>query len=490
MTGNTPIVAPCYSPLPWVFAVVTLALALFHPAVLNDGDTLWHLTTGNWILAEHAVPVADPFSHTRAGSPWVCHEWLSDVLLALAFRAGGWSGAVCLAAAAAAAAVFQFTRYMDRWFPPMGVIVLAVAAIMLTAPSLLVRPHLLALPALTAWMIGMLEARSAARAPAWHLLPLMTLWSNLHGSYVLGLAVAGLFALEAILAAPGDWRLILRRWGGFIIAAIAAALISPNGIAGLLHPFALMGMKSLPFIIEWRPPDFSKLQPLELVLIGGMYFLLSRGIRLPPIRLLLLLVVIHLALTHARHGILVSFVALLAIAEPVAAQVIARSSQGRQQFHYGWTVAGLLIAACLVVSRLAMPIVRADGPATPISALAHVPASLKSQPVFNDYAFGGYLIHSGVHPFIDGRADMYGDAFLKAYDNTIRNDGAGLEKTLEQYGVQWTILAPGAPSAMLLNMQPGWCRLYVDDFAVIHARRTSGYCPVVTGPEASEQHSR
>jgi hypothetical protein len=296
-------------------ALAMLALTLFHPGVLNDGDTFWHLATGDWIASRHSVPDVDPFSYSRAGAPWVCHEWLSDLLLAMAFKVAGWSGMVLLAGMAAAAAMFQFTRYMDRWFPPVGVLVLAVAALALTAPSLLVRPHVIALPALVAWMIGMLDARTAARAPAWHLLPVLTLWANLHGSFVLGLAVAGVFALEALLATPNDWRRIVRHWGTFIAAALAATLISPNGIAGLLHPFALMGMQSLPFIGEWQPPDFGTFQPLEMVLIGGLYFMLSRGTRLPLVRLLLLLVVIHLALSHARHGILVCFVAMLAIAE-------------------------------------------------------------------------------------------------------------------------------------------------------------------------------
>src|SRR5271170_4955260 len=72
-------------------AISLFALAAFSPAVLGDGDTFSHLATGEWIFAHRAAPRADPFSHSMLGAPWVAHEWLSEVLLTLAFRLGGWS---------------------------------------------------------------------------------------------------------------------------------------------------------------------------------------------------------------------------------------------------------------------------------------------------------------------------------------------------------------------------------------------------------------
>ncbi len=76
-----------------------------HPAasVLNDGDTYWHVATGHWILAHRPVPPTDPFSFTALGHPWVTHEWLSQVLMALAYAAAGWTGVSLIIAMAAAA---------------------------------------------------------------------------------------------------------------------------------------------------------------------------------------------------------------------------------------------------------------------------------------------------------------------------------------------------------------------------------------------------
>src|SRR6266540_2729472 len=51
--------------------------------LLSDGDTGWHIRTGEWILAHHQVPLADIFSFTKAGQPWYAWEWLWDVLFAV-----------------------------------------------------------------------------------------------------------------------------------------------------------------------------------------------------------------------------------------------------------------------------------------------------------------------------------------------------------------------------------------------------------------------
>ena len=62
--------------------------------LLGDGDTGWHIRTGQWILAHHQVPHADLFSFSRPGAPWFAWEWLWDVMFALLFRSGGLAAVV------------------------------------------------------------------------------------------------------------------------------------------------------------------------------------------------------------------------------------------------------------------------------------------------------------------------------------------------------------------------------------------------------------
>jgi hypothetical protein len=114
--------------------------------------------------------------------------------------------------------------------------------------------------------------------------------------------------------------------------------------------------------------------------------------------------------------------------------------------------------------------VRLDGPSSPITALQHVPAALRRTPVLNDYGMGGYLIFEGVRPFIDGRTDMYGDAFTNAYLRAERPDLGTLDSLIARWGVRWTLLNPQDPLTQVMDRRPGWRRLYADRYAVIHVR--------------------
>ena len=73
------------------FAFVTVLSSAF-----ADGDTGWHIATGQWIATHGTVPRSDPFSFTARGHPWVAHEWLSELLMYGAWRFGGWSGLILL----------------------------------------------------------------------------------------------------------------------------------------------------------------------------------------------------------------------------------------------------------------------------------------------------------------------------------------------------------------------------------------------------------
>ena len=450
---------------PWVAAVAMLALTLFAPAVLNDGDTFWHLTTGDWIIAHRAVPPTDPFSYTFAGAPWVAHEWLSELLIAASFRLAGWSGVVVLTALATALAMFQLARHLGRWLSAGPSLLLLLLAASCITPLLLARPHILALPALESWVAGLFIARSAGRAPSWRLLPIMCLWANLHGGFMLGLFLVVPLALEATLAEPTAWRPVFARWSGFLLAAAAAAVLTPHGWAGLLFPFHLVNVAALANITEWQPPDFATMQPLELVLVAGLYVALTRGTRLPPVRLLLLLGLLHTSLHHARHQVLVGMIVPLLIAEPLGA---ALPWQPTACGGGCWRAGGRAAMAGLVAVRLWLPITLADSPVAPVSALAHVPPALAAEPVFNAYNFGGYLIYSHIRPFVDGRAELYSDLFMHQYFAIMHPERAALEAAFRDHGIRWTILAPDDPVIGLLDALPHWCRIYADDVAVVH----------------------
>ena len=107
----------------------------------------------------------------------------------------------------------------------------------------------------------------------------------------------------------------------------------------------------------------------------------------------------------------------------------------------------------------------------PKGLLAHIPEQLKSQPVFNEYSFGGPLILAGVRPYIDGRADMYGDAFVRDYFRAAEGDVGRFDKAVQRYGIRWTMLQHRNGLVKKLDASPQWRRIYSDKIGVIHVRR-------------------
>ena len=188
-------------------AVFLFTLAAFSPQVLGDGDTWTHLATGEWIITHEVAPRVDPFSHSMASAPWTAHEWLSEVLLAVVFRLGGWSGVALLTGAAVGATALIVGLSTAHWLRGAPLVATVAVGLSLVTANLLARPHVLALPIAAAWGAALIVARDRGRAPPLGLVALMTAWANMHGGFIFGLMLIGPFALEAVMETPVGARL-------------------------------------------------------------------------------------------------------------------------------------------------------------------------------------------------------------------------------------------------------------------------------------------
>jgi hypothetical protein len=444
--------------------LAAFVLAAFSPGVLNDSDTYWHIRAGEWMLAHGQVLRVDPFSYTAAHAPWHTQEWLAEILLALSWR-GGWPGVhllVAIAAGLTAAITAYSVRQRVDFMPALLVVVLGLACV---TGSLLARPHILSLPLLALWTAVLVTAREKDRAPPFWLIAVIPLWANLHGSFAFGLALAGALAVEAVLESPARVKAALL-WGLFLALACASAMLTPFGIETLLFPFKLSGMQSLTHIGEWQATDFSTLSPFAIALLASLYVFGSGKITVPPIRLLLVVGLVAVALMHSRHQMLLGIVAPMLLAPSLAKAAPARDEKAQPLF----AALAIILLAVAAVSRLMLPITRGDDRVTPASALAHVPRFVRDMPVLNDYAFGGYLIFNGVKPFVDSRADLYGDIFLRNYAVMMSPDQDALASTMTFHHVRWTIFPREAAVVKLLDAMPGWRRHYADKLAVVHVR--------------------
>lgn len=448
---------------------------------MHDPDTYLHITAGRWMLAHAALPVHDPFSYTFAGKVWAAPEWLAEIVLAAVFGAAGWGGLALLAIASFALSLGLLTRFLLRSCEPISALIMVGLAAAMVEPHLLARPHALALPLMVAWSGALFAARDARAAPPFRLLPILALWANLHGSFLFGIALAAFLAAEAALS--GVELPQLRRWGAFLALAVGAASLTPNGVSGLVEPLRLMAMPALQSsFIEWRAPDFQQFQPLEIGLLGLLATGLTTGVKVPWQRVLMLLVLSHMALAHVRQADLFGVVAPLALAGCVGPQLAALIHQQRPSWigRVAARLAGppappavalsLAVGLVLSLSLLSRPIDRADDLATPSSALAAAARLGLWDHVFNSEVFGGYLVFRGVPSFIDGRIEMFGDTFLQRYLDAANGDAATLAELLRRWDVHWTLLEPGQPAASLLDHLPGWRCVYRDARAVLHVR--------------------
>jgi hypothetical protein len=180
----------------------------------------------------------------------------------------------------------------------------------------------------------------------------------------------------------------------------------------------------------------------------------------------------------------------LLLAEPLARALCQQSLRNLTESRraaIAKALASLTLVAGLTGIRLAHAATTRDGPTSPVSALAYIPSELRAQPVFNDYAFGGLLMLEGIKPFIDGRSELYGDDFVGSYVEMMHPDRASLEQAFRRYEITWTILIPASPAVAVLDMLPGWRRVYVDRFAVVYVREGAGPEGLLCDPAPKEK---
>lgn len=463
---------------PQRFAVPLLAgigvfagLLLLGNRMLADPDTFWQIEIGRRILDSGALPRTDVFSFTMQGQPWISTQWLAQVCFAQAFALAGWAGPVVLTAASIALAFALVAYVLERHLDGMAVLILLMAAFALASPHFLVRPHALAMPVMVAWVAALIAAADRGEALRLWWLALMTLWANLHGSFVLGIALTAPIALDAMLNAQPQARMrLMLRWIAFGMLALGASCLTPYGWNSLLAARNILNLgNALSMITEWRPADFSHLGAFEICLLLGIGAILFKGLTLPPVRILLVLGLLHMALAHVRNVTVFALLAPVVLAAPLAGRF------PRLNFGFAASLRPRILIAAAVVGAVALTgVAIAMGRYAPPAGIAPAVAALKARGVsrvLNDYDFGGYLIRAGIPVAIDGRTELYGENFMIELDQamTLKNP-ATLFDVIDKYRIDATLLPPATPAVSLFDHLQGWHRVYADNVAVVHVR--------------------
>ena len=487
--------------------VVIVFIAIFTMAVRvpADSDTWWHLRSGQYIVENQAIPTTDPFSHTRNGELWIDHGWLAQLFWYGLYALGNWA-AVGLALATLVTIAFWFT-----WKQIEGNLFVAAFAMILGAIVSSVvwaaRPQMISfvLAAIVAYLLNRFKRNNGKLLP-W--IPLvMLLWANVHGGFAIGfmLMVAYLVG-EAVNNITGHKDDPVVGWSSLrylimvIVISLAIVVINPHTWRMWLYPFQTVGISALrDFIQEWQSPNFHLpyVQPFALMLLLVVAGLARANRQADWTDLALVAMWTLWALFAARN---------IAIFGLIVTPILARyadlawtkqwqawgythipfSSPQHLNPKFGtrnpklilnWVLLNLVIIAALV--KIYIPLtpsanLKAEQSALPYDAVEFIRANQPAGPIFNSYNWGGYLIFklSSQYPvYIDGRTDLYDDAFIRRYLN-VMVAGDDWQQTLSDDGINLVLIESDSILAKFLRLQnDGWQELYRDEMAVIYSRR-------------------
>ncbi len=459
-----------------------------------DPDMWWHITTGQTILATHHWPTVDPYSFTVHGQPWIAFEWLGDVLIGAVARIGGVRGLdtlLIVLGSAVMLALYVFATIRAR-NSKAGFL---AAAILFTLASaqFTMRSQMLGYLFLVLTLIALELFRQGKQWPIWFLPPLVLVWVNTHGTFIIGLGVilvylvSGLkvFRLGAIEAKRWTHKERIRLEFVFLLC-LATLPITPYGTELAVFPFRVASAipVSVGNILEWLPMPFSLLGgKIFLALVLGFFVLqMIFDLKWRLEEFVLFLGAVVLSCLHVRFILL--FVPFCA---PLLAVVFSRWLPRYDRKKDKYVLNAVLMVGVVVLvwhyapSRSFLDKKVAD--TFPVDAVKYLRQHPVAGRMFNDYGFGGYLVWSGERVFIDGRSEVYERGGVLSDYLHITALKPGAFTVLRNYGIQACLLERNAPLATVLDALPDWQRVYSDHVSVLFIRRQVHTAKLAAGGE-------
>jgi hypothetical protein len=465
-----------------VMCMFLLVLLIFGFSVrrIAEPDIWWHLRNAAYLFQHHSFPSVDTYSFGAAGSPWLDHEWLSEIPFLLGFKAIGLRG---MLAVYFAVLVLIYTgvyyRSCRAGADCKSATVVTFLAILLGGVS--IGPRLL----LFGWLclVGLLLVLDRFQRTGkglWLLPPLFALWINLHGSWVFGVVVLAVILASGLV--EGEWGLVVaRRWTSgelkklllVLAASLAALFVNPFGYKLVLYPFDLLFRQpsNMKHIEEWQSVDFStgngKLALIVIFALLAAALFSGRRWRLDEV--ILVAFALWAALSHAR---LLFFAGLILI--PILAPRLKLFPPYQRELDKPWLNAGIMAAVVgwLIFSFPSLAKLQQDvSEQFPTAALEFMQRQNITGRVFNSHMWGGYMEWNTpeIKPFIDGRSDIF--VYNGTFDDYVKAVMVqGPFEILNKYRIDYVLLEPKQPLEYLLKHSPAWHPIYSDKVAVLFER--------------------
>lgn len=478
--------------------------------LLYDGDTGYHIRTGEEILKHWRVPAHDIFSFHLPPLKWTAHEWLSQVILAAVYKFSGLTGIVILFAFLLAAT--HWLLYFILTLKSANLTLVTLTTLLATATSSshwLARPHVFSLLFTTVWyhMLDRFQYDNRATLP--YLPIMMIFWVNLHGGYFFGLVLICLYfggnLLSSICSPPQESKQHQKKAKtlfAYLILTVAACGINPLGFEILLFPLKLTSDRFLmDRVIEFLSPNFHEALPFKYMLLATIGAVaLSRA----PLNLIecgLLLLLSYMALYSARYMSLFAIIvaplllksgdsALGNLPAPVGRFLQTRNRNlaeiDKKTHGYVWPIcATLLIIGLALGGSLQFTF---DEKRFPVAAVKFLNRELITGNMFNNDEFGDYIIFSAwpkYRVFMDGRSDMYGEKLGSAYLQ-VANVRPGWKEILARNNISWVIFDTKSALTAALNGDLDWRPIYTDEVATIFVKKIADHAPLLAKYPAVE----
>ena len=498
---------PSASDMIFVVLLVSLCFSGLATNMLGDAGIGWHVRTGQRILSTHQIPRVDPYSSITSGRPWIAWEWLYDTIVGALDSAVGLNGVVwfnaLVIAATFAATFYCMIKRGTKLFAALLLILLAISASMI---HVLARPHVVTWLFVVIWFSILdgseqesISGKTASRSRRLWLLPAcMVIWVNLHGGFLLGLVLCGIFWFSALwswwdTARTFDDTLLrlacgkrLQDLSAVTLLCAGATFVNPYGWALHRHIFSYLRNSFLmDHIEEFQSPNFHQLAPrcflaLLLVTFAALAF---RKRALKTSELLLLLFAIYAGVSASRN-IPVASILLALVVGPLLLPLRALSKFSKRMTSVDSTLRGhiwLIVAAIFVLIvdvnggrfvGTALANAHFDPSRMPVAAVDHLETMGISSPVLTPDYWGGYVIYR-LYPrskiVLDDRHDLYGEHFLASYLKMYRAQ-PGWDDFLHDHNVTCVLMPRNASISAMLSQTPGWKSVYSDDLAIMFVK--------------------
>jgi hypothetical protein len=458
---------------------------------ISDADFWFHLKTGEYIIQTGLIPQSDTFSFTNYGAPWIAHGWLSGVIFYVVYSSLGFKALIFIFALLTALAFWiVFKRSSSHPFIAGFATLLGVWTVM---PTIGVRPRVFTLLLASVYLAVLSQyARRGEGREIWWLVPLMVLWVNLHGGFLIGLALIGLTIIGIPLDALATGEKIRPVWPRLWTLGL---VLTGSGFAGLVNPYGIriyaetISILRSPIyqqvVIDWVSPDFhqAELLPLLILMLLTITALTLSPKRVRPSELLLFLATMYSTLKTQRNMAIFALVAVPLFADYfqkwLESTSFGKSLTPKQFSHMNGrtTVFSLLLLLGLLpfIAKLKSTVYAAPTQqmlGVPLNAVANLrERRLTGNTFTNPNIWGGYLIWAlPSNPvYIDGRG-LFPEEFVKEYVQIIQGT-ADWRPPFERYGVKVVLIKPESMLARQLAGSAEWERVYYDEMSVVFRRR-------------------